>query len=219
MGSWKVGHDWWLKTAQQHRKVRVLLLLILNTWFFRHFFFFFTILQILFTVFIFKNCEGVLFNFCISLCFEACSLCEFGAVFFFLNLWLPASKLSYNNFCFQIPRPLRSLLLPCFRVFLFGRMWQSDCIWSPRICYRTHEHALSVRLLCLGEISCHCCVDPQAVPWRGSSGRALRPSVNKHVNGWSGQWPLTASQGLEWPQPSWATILTVIWRLWARATS
>ena len=156
----------------------------------------------------------------VSLCvLKLVAFVNLGQCFFFLNLWLPASKLSYNNFCFQIPRPLRSLLLPCFRVFLFGRMWQSDCIWSPRICYRTHEHALSVRLLCLGEISCHCCVDPQAVPWRGSSGRALRPSVNKHVNGWSGQWPLTASQGLEWPQPSWATILTVIWRLWARATS
>ena len=151
-----------------------------------------------------------MFNFCISLCLKLVAFVNLGQCFFFLNLWLPASKLSYNNFCFQSP----GLYIVSFYL-VSGSFCLVECgrvtAYDPQGFVIEH-----VRLLCPGEISCHCCVHPQAVPWRGSSGRALRPSVNKHVNGWSGQWLLTASQGFKWPQPSWAT---VIWILWARATS
>ena len=153
------------------------MLLILNTWFFRHNFFFFLPYGKYYSQYLFLK---IVREFClifVSLCvLKLVAFVNLGQCFF-LNLWLPASKLSYNNFCFQSP----GLYIVSFYL-VSGSFCLVECgrvtAYDPQGFVIEH-----VRLLCPGEISCHCCVHPQAVPWRGSSGRALRPSVNKHVNG------------------------------------
>lgn len=144
----------------------------------------------------------------VSLCvLKLVALVHFGQCFLLLNVWSSASKLSYNNFCFQISMPLHSLLLPCFRVFLCGRMLQKWLPMTPKDSVQnTHTCRLSWIALSGGN-QLPSCADPQAVPWRGSSGGALRPlSVSMCMGdlGNDSSPPLKGSRGRSPPQPpSW----------------